>query len=161
MTVDDPQVRSILDFLEEVGLEVVLEEVGDEVFLPGLAIRDGALIVDLERLAWPGDLLHEAGHIAVTDPLERPRLNAVRDDPGEEMAAIAWSYAAAVAIGLDPAILFHAGGYRGGARALIDNFTRGWDVGVPMLEYFEMSAGRAATAAPGSRPYPHMERWLR
>jgi hypothetical protein len=32
-------------------------------------------------LAWPGDLLHEAGHVAVGEP---GRLDdAVSDDPGE------------------------------------------------------------------------------
>ncbi|HEX8571436.1 MAG TPA: hypothetical protein VF759_01650 [Allosphingosinicella sp.] len=161
MTTETPEIRSILDFLEQAGIEIVLEPIGEEAFLPGLAIRGGRLVVDLARLDWPGDLLHEAGHIAVTEPEERARLDSVRDDPAEEMAAIAWSYAAAVAIGLDPAILFHEGGYRGGAQALIDNFTSGRDVGVPMLEYYGMTAGRAATAAPGARPYPHMERWLR
>lgn len=162
MTVDDdPDFRAILAFLERVGIEVVLEPLAQQTFLPGLAIRDGRLVVDAARLGWPGDLLHEAGHIAVSAPEEREGLNGVRDDPAEEMAAIAWSYAAAVAIGLDPAMLFHEGGYRGGGQALIDAFTSGDDVGVPMLQYFGMTDGRAATAAPGSRPYPHMDRWLR
>ena len=161
MSLARAEIGPILDFLERAGIKVELEPLEAETFLPGLTIREGALVVDLARLAWPGDLLHEAGHIAVTDPEERRSLNGVRDDPGEEMAAIAWSYAAAVAIGLDPAILFHEGGYRGGGRALVENFAEGRDVGVPMLEYFGMTAGRAQTAAPGTRPYPHMERWLR
>ena len=161
MILDEPDTRRILAFLESVGIAVSREQLAGETFLPGLAVRDGALVVDAERLEWPGDLLHEAGHIAVTEPAARPGLNAVADDPGEEMAAIAWSYAAAVEIGLDPAILFHDGGYRGGSKAMIANFTAGRDVGVPMLEYFGMTAGRARTAAAGARPYPHMERWLR
>jgi hypothetical protein len=161
MDLDDPDTCRILAFLESVAIAVAMERLEEETFLPGLGVRDGILVVDPERLEWPGDLLHEAGHIAVTEPGARPRLSAIVSDPGEEMAAIAWSYAAAVEIGLDPAILFHEGGYRGGSRAMIDNFTAGRDVGVPMLQYFGMSAGRAQTAPPDARPYPHMERWLR
>jgi hypothetical protein len=153
--------ESILAFLEQVGIAVSLEPVAGDSFLPGLAIRDGILLVDRARLAWPGDLLHEAGHIAVTEPEMRARLSEVRDDPGEEMAAIAWSYAASVALGLDPAILFHEGGYRGGSSNMIFHFTAGRDVGVPMLEYYGMTAGRAQTAEAGATPYPHMSRWLR
>jgi hypothetical protein len=34
------------------------------------------------------------------------------------MGAIAWSYAAALQIGLDPGIVFHAAGYRGSSQEL-------------------------------------------
>lgn len=150
----------ILGFLEEIGIPVIACRL-ESTFLPGLDVRDGVLLMDPDRLAWPGDLLHEAGHIACTDPALRPSLCRVPNDPGEEMAAIAWSYAACVALDLDPRILFHEGGYLGDGRWLIANFTSGRDVGVPMLEWFGMTAGRALTAPAGARPYPHMDRWLR
>ena len=157
----DPVAETIANFLERIGIRVVLERLGEATFLPAIAIRDGALVVDPERLEWPGDMLHEAGHIAVTDPALRPTLCQVPDDPGEEMAAIAWSYAASVELGLDPAIVFHEGGYRGGARNLIENFTNGRDVGVPLLHAWDMSGPRPHRLGTGTEPYPHMLRWLR
>lgn len=161
MSIESQEARSILAFLERIGIRVELEAIGGDSFLPAMRVRKGSLVVDPERLEWPGDLLHEAGHIAVTDPALRPQLNAVPDDPGEEMAAIAWSYAASVEIGLDPAVLFHEHGYRGGARSMIDNFTNGRDVGVPMLAWFGMSEERHVAARDGTKPYPYMSRWLR
>ena len=162
MAFDSDETRAILRFLERVGIAVVLEALAEaETFLPAMRVRGGALVVDPARLEWPGDLLHEAGHIAVTDPALRPALDAVSDDPGEEMAAIAWSYAASVEIGLDPAILFHQGGYRGGASALIAAFTAGGDVGVPMLAWFGMSRERHVARREGTEPFPNMLRWLR
>lgn len=101
------------------------------------------------------------GHIAVTDPALRPSLDAVPSDPGEEMAAIAWSWAAALEIDLDPAILFHDGGYHGGAQAMIENRSEGRDVGVPMLAWFGMTAERHRAKESGMALYPAMVRGLR
>lgn len=152
----------ILAFLDRIGIDVSAAPIEGESFLPGIAIGGGRLIFDPDRLEWPGDLLHEAGHIAVTDPALRATLDEVRDDPGEEMAAIAWSYAAAVAIGLDPAIVFHDHAYGGGSPQVIENFTNGRDVGVPLLHAWDMSGPRPHRALPAdARPYPHMDRWLR
>ena len=39
------------------------------------------------------------------------------EDAGEEMGAIAWSYAAALHIGLDPRVVFHEDGYKGAANS--------------------------------------------
>lgn len=162
MAFESDETRAILGFLDRVGIAVMLEPLAEaETFLPAMRVRGGALVVDPARLEWPGDLLHEAGHIAVTDPALRPSLDAVSHDPGEEMAAIAWSYAASLEIGLDPAILFHLQGYRGGAQAMIDNFTAGRDVGVPMLAWFGMTAEKHRAGTDGMQPYPAMTRWLR
>ena len=93
----------ILAFLDRIGIPVIRETAPDGAVLSDMAVRDGALVVDLESLRYPGDMLHEAGHIAVTDPALRPTLGEVSSDPAEEMAAIAWSYAAALNAGIDPA----------------------------------------------------------
>jgi len=155
----DAGTEQILAFLDRIGIGVSLEPLGDDTFLPGVTIRNGALVADLAKLRWPSDLLHEAGHIAVTAPADRPDLNAVRDDPGEEMAALAWSYAASVEIGLDPRILFHDG-YRGGGAALASGFAAGRGVGAPMLAWFGMCAEPHRRDDP-LEPYPKMARWLR
>lgn len=158
---DDPATRPIIDFLASVGIPVTLTGFEDESFLPGMRVRSGGIEIDPSRSFYPGDLLHEAGHIAVTDPALRPRLDEVANDPGEEMAAIAWSYAAAVAIDLEPAVLFHADGYKGGGQALIDAFARGGDPGVPMLEYYGLTSCANNVERTGRPAFPVMTRWLR
>lgn len=55
------------------------------------------------------------------------------------MAAIAWSYAAAMAIGVPPATLFHAG-YKGCPDYLIAAFAGGCFIGLPTLQYWRMAA---------------------
>ncbi|HWT13548.1 MAG TPA: hypothetical protein VN231_12395 [Allosphingosinicella sp.] len=157
---DDPLTRRIVAFLERIGIGIELEPLGDDTFLPAIQVRGGGLVVDPDRLQWPGDLLHEAGHVALADPGARASLDKVSDDPGEEMAAIAWSYAAALEIGLDPAIVFHDQGYHGGGRALAEGLARGALIGTPLLECYDMAADSSARAQ-GAAPYPHMLRWLR
>src|SRR5262245_22065448 len=107
----DPLVDKLAAFVRGVGIEVRAAALGDT-FLAGLEIRNGALLIDEQRLTYPGDILHEAGHIAVSDPATR-KTAPVSTDPGEEMAASAWSYAAARKLGIDPAIVFHDG-FKGG-----------------------------------------------
>jgi hypothetical protein len=72
--------------------------------------EQGGLIYDPGKLRYPGDLLHEAGHLAVMSPERRLRAQPyVGKYAAEEMMAIAWSYAAAVHLGLDPSIVFSRG----------------------------------------------------
>jgi len=153
-------IDAIVAFLTGIGIPTTEEILPKDGFLPGLIVRRGGLVYDPARLVWPSDLLHEAGHIAVTHPVLRPSLSVVADDPAEEMAAIAWSYAAAVALGIDARTLFHDD-YKGGGAALADNFTAGRDIGVPMLEYYGMTEGRQSRRAPKAAPYPRMTHWLR
>src|ERR1700754_3402513 len=110
LALQDPVTADILAFLDRIGIPAEAEAVPEGSFLPAITIRNGTLLFDPARLEWPGDLLHEAGHIAVTDPALRPTLCEVRSDPAEEMAAICWSYAAALEIGLDPSVVFHEHG---------------------------------------------------
>ena len=161
MAFDDPVVAHFAAFIERIGIKVDVAELGDGMVVPGIAIRDGALLVDPARLEWPGDLLHEAGHIAVTDPALRPTLREVPHDPGEEMAAIAWSCAAALAAGVDPALVFHEGGYRGGSGAVLRAFNEGEYFGVPPLQWFGMTGEPRHAAALGRPAFPEMLRWLR
>ena len=161
MTPSNDITTGILTFLDRIGIAVVLEAIPGDTFLPAMAIRDGALVVDLARLTHPGDLLHEAGHIAVTDPAARPTLGDVTPDGGEEMAAIAWSYAAARAIGIDPRIVFHDHGYRDGGAHLAALFDAGDYLALPLLQWFGMAYDAPTAAAHGAAPFPQMQRWLR
>ncbi|HEX3540577.1 MAG TPA: hypothetical protein VHT75_09065, partial [Acidimicrobiales bacterium] len=124
----------LTDFIEDIGLAVRRQAIDGSTQMPGVTIEGGVLLVDELLLRYPGDLLHEAGHLATTPAATRPTTG--RDaggGPAGEMMAIAWSYAAAVHLGLDPAVVFHAGGYRGGSAAIIDNFRHRRYIGLPML----------------------------
>jgi hypothetical protein len=151
---------AIIGFLRDIGIPVVTGAVGDSV-LPGMTVRSGAIHVDPLVEAWPGDLLHEAGHFAVTDPSQRSTAQHVSDDPGEEMAAIAWSWAAAVLLGLEAEVVFHPEGYRGGAASLAANYREGSTMGVPILAMYGMTAEPRRAAEQGIAAYPVMQRWLR
>jgi hypothetical protein len=148
---------SILAFLQNIGIPVDAAPLSVDGFLPAIEVRDGRLLYDPDRLQWPGDLLHEAGHIAVTDPAIRATVSEFASDGGDEMAAIAWSYAAALAIGIDPQIVFHDHGYRGEGRSIAENFAQGRYFGVPMLQYY----GLARFSHDEGEHYPAMIRWLR
>jgi hypothetical protein len=156
----DPLTERLVAFVRGIGIEVRAAALPEKTILPGLDIRNGAILVDAERLTYPGDILHEAGHLAVTDPAQRnaPQLSPT---PADEMTSIAWSYAALRHLELDPAIVFHDGGYKGGGSSLIENFTAGRYFGVPLLQLYGMALEPNRAAAIGVEPYPHMLRWLR
>ena len=150
----------ILAFLAEIGIAVHERPLSDSTFIPGIFIERGEIVIDRARLSYPGDLLHEAGHIAVVPPASRASLNDnLKSEPAEEIAAIAWSYAAARHIGIDPAIVFHPHGYKGGAQEILENFNAGRYFGVPMLAWLGLTRERPNEL--GSLVYPEMIRWLR
>src|SRR4051812_6792975 len=143
-------IERIVAFLREIGLVVRVAEIEGPTVLPGIRVVEGGLVVDPARLQYPGDLLHEAGHLAVMPAGRRSLANDdTGSDGGEEMAAIAWSYAAAVRLGLDARGVFHEEGYRGGAESMVENFAAGRYIGVPMLVWLGMT-----------ERYPEMVRWL-
>jgi hypothetical protein len=151
----NPLTEKLASFVRGIGIDVRAMPLTEPTFLPGIDIRDGAIVVDEERLAHPGDLLHEAGHLAVAAPAER---NAPRLTPsdGDEIAAQAWSYAAVRHLELDPAIVFHGEGYRGSAKALIENFAAGRTFGQPLLQYYGMTVELRHAENNGVPPYPHV-----
>jgi hypothetical protein len=141
----------IVEFLDAIGVRVEARPIDGPTTLPGIAVERGALVVDWSRLLQPGDLLHEAGHLAVLTGQDRADASGdFGDGGGAEMASIAWSYAAAIHIGLDPAVVFHPDGYRGGSASLLENFASGRTIGVPLLEWYGLTVD-----------YPAMTKWLR
>jgi hypothetical protein len=153
--------ENITSFLTGIGLPVRHATSIDSSVLPGLGIDRGVLVVAPDQLEHPGDLLHEAGHLAVLPAAGRSASTTdVGSDGGYEMAAIAWSWAALRHLNLDPAVVFHEGGYQGGGQALIENFEAGRYFGVPMLQWLGLTADSTRAAELGVDPYPAMIRWL-
>jgi hypothetical protein len=157
---------SIVAFLSEIGIPVREDKIPKETFLPGLCICHGTLLFDRTRLTWPGDLLHEAGHLAVTPAAQRhtldDRLSVETETPDAgEVEATAWSFAAATYLSLPLSELFHSGGYRGCGDRLIFTFSRGCYPGSAGLARAGMTALGADARAAGIPPFPHMIHWLR
>jgi hypothetical protein len=146
-------VETITAFFAEIGLPFQFAELPGPTFLPGMAIQCGVLTIDREKLLDPGDLLHEAGHMAVLPSADRAALDGdVGPDGGMEGAAIAWSYAAALHMGLPVEVVFHDDGYRGGAANICQNFAQRRFIGVPLLAWMDLTTAER---------FPAMDRWLR
>jgi len=162
--VKQPVIDIIVDFLKSIGTEVIMRPINVETFLPGLQLENGKIVIDTEKLLYPGDILHEAGHLAAYAPGVRETIG----DPlpehmsgGFEMMALSWSYAACLHIGLDPAIVFHAEGYRGESKNLLQNFAEGRHIGLNMLQWLGMAYDEKKAKEFNTLPYPNMISWVR
>lgn len=156
----DPVSERLAAFVGSIGIPVREVPLVEPTFLPGLDIRYGALLIDPDGPTYPGDILHEAGHIAVADPAERAK-ERLEPTPGDEMAAIAWSWAALRHLAIAPEIVFHPDGYRGASASHIENFSAGSYFGVPLLQLYGMTFEPRQAEANGVKPFPHMLRWMR
>lgn len=156
----NPLVSKLTKFVESIGISVESSSIDWKTQFPGLDIRAGAVLVDESRLVHPGNILHEAGHIAVHDPARRPALK-FSPSHGEELSALAWSYAAVVHLGLDSELVFYPGSYHGWHESLQLNFSEGRYIGIPLLQRYGMAFDKPTAVERGVDPYPHMVRWLR
>ena len=169
-------------FLEELGF-VIRHDPAADGFLEGVEISNGELLVESCADDMAGELLHEAGHLAVIPSLFRGQVSGDLGGVGEIMSdwidahglalgpdhplvrailqageceAVAWSYAAASAIGIDTRIPFYRG-FEGEGLALHDQVASGYYFGVHGL------AAGGMTDLPRPRsltPFPQMKRWL-
>lgn len=158
--------QTIVDFLDSIGIPVREGTVAIDSFLPGLAISHGTLVYDRKTLKWPGDLLHEAGHIATMPASLRALLSdSLEESPAVphagEAEATAWAYAAIVHLGMAPSVLFHPAGYHGKSMSLILTYSMGVYPGSFGLAQAGMTLLGAAAASADSPAYPRMTRWLR
>lgn len=145
------QLAACIQFIRSLGIEVHERAIHRPTLVPGIDIERGALVVEPDRMCRPADILHEAAHIALTLPAARPSLEGTIDStPAEEMSAIAWTWAAALHLGLDTTQVFHEEVISGNGPTLLANFTAGHYVGVPMLQRWGLTMA-----------YPEMGRWVR
>jgi hypothetical protein len=153
----------IVDFLRGIGLCVEERSLLVPTILPGLTIVQGSLVWDRLRLKYPGDLLHEAGHLAVKLPADRARTNySAGTDPAEEMMAMAWAWAAGVCLGVPPEVVFHEASYENSdGSGLAQQFQAGHWFGVPMLQFYGFTAEPLQAERLRRVAYPAMVMWLR
>jgi hypothetical protein len=153
---------AIVAFLRDIGLEIQESVIDGDPVLPGIRVDRGVLLYDPARLQFPGDLLHEAGHLAVKSPADRKLAGEnLGGDPAEEMMAIGWSYAAILHLQLPPEVVFHPAGYHGGSQSLLENFAAGRYLAVPMLQWLGLTHDEKNAVDVGAEPYPKMKTWLR
>jgi hypothetical protein len=154
-----------IEFLHSIGIKTCYQKLVATTFLPGLSIQQGSIIIDIDMLKYPGDILHEAAHIACVPAADRVTLNEETigkrpDREAEEMMAIAWSYAACIHLNLDPYFVFHDDGYKGGGSYIADNFNNKNYFGLPMLQWKGMAVDEKKAVELGVAPYPSMIKWL-
>jgi hypothetical protein len=150
-----------IQFVRSVGISVEERPIARTTLVPGVDIVDGGLVIDTNRLCRPADILHEAAHIALTNPSDRVMLDGtISSSPAEEMAAIGWTWAAARHLQIEAEDVFHDEVISGNGPWLREMFIEGSYVGVPMLEYWGLAARRKPDVCE-PKPYPYMIRWVR
>lgn len=160
--VNEQLIERIVAFLRAIGLSVQAGELAAPAILPGLRVVRGVLVYDPACLRYPGDLLHEAGHLAVKSPADRAAAEAdLGGDPAEEMMAISWSYAAALHLQIPPEVVFHPDGYQGGSESLLQNFAEGRFLAVAMLQWLGLAYEPKHAEVLGVAGFPTMRAWLR
>lgn len=152
-------------FLTSIGISIVDSQLDDACFLPGLRLHQTSILCDRSQLLSVGDILHEAGHIAVTAAEIRHLIGTdqmANDWPtdGDEITAILWSFAAAKHLNIPLEVVFHTQGYKGEATWIVDQMNAENYLGLPLLEWFGMCYAPENTPE-NSLPFPHMIQWLR
>lgn len=159
-------ISKITTFINDIGLVCVEGEIPQETFLPGMHIENGCITYNYDLVNHPGDLIHEAGHLAVIMPDERKvagpdNISGSMDPGGAEMGAIAWSWAALKHLQLPAEVLFHEEGYKDGSANLIENFSEGHYLGVPLLQWMGLTKEPKIGIEADDFTYPAMKKWLR
>jgi hypothetical protein len=160
----DPVLSRMATFLGGMGIDMRPGVINEESLFRGSLISHGSLIIDESLLYAPGDALHEAAHIALAPPERRWSDSGYLKgaDKGEELATIAWSWAALLELDLSPSEIFHDKAYkRGDSTMIIDCAGRGIYIGLPLLQAWEMAFDERNASLRGVKPFPHMVKWLR
>lgn len=156
-------VSKAIGFVRGIGLTVTISEEADlkDAFIPYVRVEAGGMTIS--GAVFPGDILHEAGHLAVIPgdfrPLAVDSLSAVMnamtkyiennphglaqwpEDPTSrailqsgEAEATAWQYAAAQAIGLPDEWLFPPDSYEGESAQVLQYLKSKTHLGVNGLQ---------------------------
>ena len=85
------ETKKMIDFVQSIGIIVDFGIIPPEKeFVPGICIHHGGLLIDINSLKYPGDILHEAGHLAVASTENRKKMDGIltndhNEAPAEEM----------------------------------------------------------------------------
>jgi hypothetical protein len=131
-------IENITNFLTDLGFTLrVVSTPFRSAFIPGIYIDGMTLLINFDTLQEVGDILHEAGHVAVMPSMFRSTIHGDVDSAFAaskeylethdfidencvenpicraliqcgESEAMAWSYAAAVAADIEPRLVFHS-----------------------------------------------------
>jgi hypothetical protein len=165
-----------LQFLRQIGVPLKESPAPQETFLPGVWIENSCLHYDRCHLSSVGDLLHEAGHWAITPSSFRqywsvvdfylpsgkfpsPLLPNGKENSvcvkllnGCEQAVIAWSYAAAIATGIDPRRMHLPPHYDGYWNKVCTSLELGCHSGINNLSHVGLLSCQLA--------FPKLTRWI-
>lgn len=158
-----PELKAIMNFLNEIGIQVIEKKLDDTAFLPGLALGSNCIYVDYNRLLYPGDILHEAGHLAVAPSEIRNAVESAENWPtdGEEIISILWSFAALKHLNLPSEYVFHPNGYKGSSDWIITNFETENYIGLPLLEWTGLTLSKEKAKLLNQEAFPKMQKWIR
>lgn len=161
----DLNLQKALQFIQEIGIKVIEKKL-DTSFLPGLDLGPNCIYVDYEKLLYPGDILHEAGHLAVASSEMRNLVGTAKigkdwSTPSEEMGAILWSFAACHYLKLPLEFVFHPEGYKNDSDWLISNFSSETYIGLPFLEWIGLTLGKDRALKENKEAFPVMQKWTR
>jgi len=162
---DEEMLTFILNFLKKINIPVLEKKLDHNCILPGLDIVSNTILLDRKLLKHPGDLLHEAGHLAVTPEEQRKWIGTKKMDvswptDGDEIAAILWSYAALHYLKIPAKTVFHEAGYKNQSNWLIEQFENKNYMGLPLLEWMGLCNGISETNNNTSK-FPVLKKWLR
>lgn len=175
--------QRVIGFLNSIGLQTAALE-GAGGFVPGILIKKGIINFDIE-VASIADLLHEAGHIAITPPeyrhlmskalfkgmrlmvesiegdsveIDSPLFKAIMQCTDTE--ATAWAYAAGMQLQIPPNKIIDSQAYDGTGAYVLQALQLGCYPGINGLHHSGMSIkGSIFAKMLNKEPYPEMLRW--
>ncbi|MBK9452693.1 MAG: aspartyl/asparaginyl beta-hydroxylase domain-containing protein [Bacteroidetes bacterium] len=164
--VGETRLWTMLNFLDTIGIKWTFGKVPSTTFLPGLEVIAGTIVIDRSQLKYPGDILHEAGHIALLPSEKREMFSGnvaetLPEHGGDEVGVILWSYAACLHLGLPVEYVIHDAGYHDGADWLRQQFAEGTFIGLPLLVWMGLCEDPAKEKLNGGNGFPEMLRWVR
>lgn len=154
----DSTYTKITSFLKEIGIAIEETKLTEPTFLPGIKIVGSTIFIEKSSLIAVGDILHEAGHLAVTEAQHRSKIGTPEvpsDWPkdGDELAAMLWSYAALTYLKLEPEVVFHDDGYKNQADWLREQYAAGTYIGLPLFIWMGFCDDEVQ--------FPRVKKWLR
>lgn len=176
-----PNLSDVMSFLRSIGLEVFVVP-GSTSFVPGVRVSHGTLEVDPDCLI--SNLLHEAGHVAITPARYRALMDGnfmtgmrtmVEDAMGNfldidsplyraviqcsDPEATAWAWAAGMKIGVPREVIILDDQYEGAGASIRQMLSICQYTGIHGLANAGLCRIRDHSCKEGEQPYPALLKW--